>query len=61
MYIIGQGHKVRNVKDGEIIKTFNEGETLPADYIPPIDYIEQGIVVEIKKTVKSDKKEALDA
>ena len=42
--------KIRNVKIDETnIKTFYVGETLPEGYNPPISYIENKIVEEIKE------------
>jgi hypothetical protein len=48
MYKVNKGCKVKNVKEGNKIRHFYAGEILPADYIPPISYIEQKIVIEIK-------------
>lgn len=49
MYKVGYGQKVKNVKDGERIRHFYGGELLPKDYNPPISYIEQKIVEEVRR------------
>lgn len=49
MYIVGLGQKIKNVKNGEIVRNFYSGEKLPKDYEPPKSYIEQKIVIEVKK------------
>lgn len=48
MYMVCIGQKIKNVKDGEIIRNYYGGEALPKDYKPPKSYIEQKIVEEIK-------------
>jgi hypothetical protein len=56
MYKITKGNKIRSVKISETeSKNFYEGETLPADYIPPKSYIDNKIVEEIKE-FKYDRK-----
>jgi hypothetical protein len=45
--IVCEGQKIRNVKDGDIIRIFQSGEELPDNYIPPQSYIDQKIVREV--------------
>jgi hypothetical protein len=52
MWKITEGNKILNVKDGAEVKNYYEGDILPADYVPHITYIEQGLVIEVKKTKK---------
>jgi hypothetical protein len=53
MFRVGKGHKVKNVKDGENIRHYYQGETLPRSYKPPKSYIEQKIVIKIEKGAKN--------
>ena len=61
MYRVCKGQKVKNVKDGELIRHYISGEILPEDYDPPESYITQKIVEKIDnrnnyvKTFKGDK------
>ena len=49
MYFVKK-EKIRNVKIGDNqYKTFNKGEDLPENYVPPNDYITNGIVEEKNK------------
>lgn len=39
-----KGNKILNVKVGDSVKNFYEGDVLPEDYTPPEDYIKNKIV-----------------
>jgi hypothetical protein len=57
MYRVCKGKYINNVKVGELIKTFYEGEILPGDYVPPEDYISpNGIVEKIEREERKEKK-----
>jgi hypothetical protein len=52
MWKITEGNKILNVKSGAEVKNYYAGDTLPEDYKPHKTYIEQGLVIEVKKTKK---------
>lgn len=43
---VGEGEKVRGVKDGDTVRIYQAGEILPDGYEPPKSYIDQKIVKE---------------
>ena len=51
MYVVCSGQKVKNVGG----RTYYSEETLPLDYKPPISFIEQKIVKEVKNGSKNRK------
>lgn len=48
MWRVNKGHKVKNVKSGDNVRHYNQGELLPKDYVPPKTFIEQKIVLEVQ-------------
>lgn len=52
MYKVSNGNKILNVSTKDGVRNFYAGDTLPEDYMPPKDYIEQKIVIEAKRKKK---------